>query len=316
VNGNLIGGNTFTTDPVPSGTATSVKVIDSRKCRANLEIQHTCEEPCNLPCGGDSIRCASRLWLQRPEGDANYKAYKQDSAIKLIFNNQDIPLPDTTKILQMTVNALNSNFDKAITNAIKKLNDVINTAMVAALGDAGKDRLVFSPAAPGAAPFPFDVMLIEHFACETFTLEFNYSYAKPDPAYALTVRYTSDPTFSGMVIVNRRLDNKQTRVPAFACAQRNLCTHTDFKNLCQGPDPKTVARFVRDGNDFQCSGGIDNPDEVTVIAWVWDMVQAHPSEPFYEGRQVTAKLQQPAGAIGLTAITKDGCFGRAESQIA
>jgi hypothetical protein len=315
-NGNLIGGNTFTTDPVPSGTATSVKVIDSRKCSATLELQHTCEQPCSLPCGGDSIRCAFRLWLQRPEGEASYKAYTQDSAIKLIFNNQDIPLPDTTKLLQMTVNDLNSSFDAIMSKTIQKLNDVINKAMVAALGDAGKDRLVLSPALPGAAPFPFDVMLIEHFVCETFTLEFNYSYAKPDPGYTLTVRYTSDPTFSGIVIVNRRLDNKQTRVPAFACAQRNLCTHKDFQNLCQGPDPKTVAKFDRVGNDFLCSGGVDNPSDVTVAAWVWDMVQAHPAEPFYEGQKVTAKLQQPAGSIRLTAITKAGCFGRVESKIA
>ncbi len=316
VNGNLIGGNTFTMDPVQSGTATSVKVIDSRKCSATMELRHICEQPCNLPCGGDSIRCAFRLWLQRPAGEANYKSYTQDSAIKLIFNDHDIPLPDTTRLLQMTVNALNSNFDKAITTAIKKLNDVINTAMAAALGDAGKDRLVFSPAAPGAAPFPFDVMLIEHLVCETFTLEFNYSYAKPDPGYTLTVRYTSDPNFSGMVIVNRRLDNKQSRVPAFACSQRNLCTLTDFQDLCQGLDPKTVAKFDRDGNDFRCDGSVDNPNDVTVIAWVWDMGEAHPSEPFYEGQQVAAKLQQPAGSIRLAAITKDGCFGRAERQIA
>jgi hypothetical protein len=317
VNGNLIGGNTFTTDPVQSGTATNVKVIDSRKCSATLELQHTCEEPCDLPCGGESIRCAFRLWLQRPEGEANYKAYTQDSVIKLIFNNREIPLPDTTRLLQIAVNALNNSFDEALTKVIRKLNEVVNTAMVAALGDAGKDRLVFSPATPGAARFPFDVLLIEHFVCDTFTLEFNCSYAKPDPAYALTVRYTSDPTFSGMVTVNRRLDNKQIRVPAFACAQRNLCTHTDYQDLCRrGRDPKTVAKFDRDGNDFLCVGGIDNPNDVTVIAWVWDMTQAQPSEPFYEGQRVKAQLRQPAGSIRLTAITKDGCFGRAERQIA
>jgi len=315
VNGNLIVGNTFTTDPVQSGTATSVKVIDSRKCSATLELQHTCEQPCDLPCDGESIRCAFRLWLQRPEEKAAYEAYTQDSAIRLIFNNRDIPLPDDNNLLQMAVNALNSSFDETIAKAIKKLNEVINTAMVAVLGDVGKDRLVFSPAAPGAAPFPFDVMLIEHFVCETFTLEFDYIYAKPVPEYTLTVRYTSDPTFSGMVLVNRRLGNKQTRVPAFACAQRNLCTPTDFQNLCRGPDPKTVAKFKRDGKDFQCDGSADNPNEVKVIAWVWDMVQAHPSEPFYEGQSVKAELQQPTGSIRLAAITMDGCFGRAESQI-
>ncbi len=316
VNGNLIGGNTFTTDPVQSGAATSVKVIDSRKCRATLELQHTCEQPCNLPCGGDSIRCAFRLWLQRPEGEANYKAYTQDSAIRLIFNDRDIPLPDTTKLLQVPVNTLNRNFDKAITTVIRKLNDVVNTAMVAALGDAGKDRLVLSPAAPGAAPFPFDVLLIEHFVCDTFSLEFNYTFAKPNPAYSLTVRYVSVPTFNGMIMVNRRLNNKETHVPAFACAQRNLCTNSDYQNLCTGNEPKPVQKLEREGNTLKCEGSVDNPNDVTVTAWVWDMAQAQPTEPFYEGQQVTANVQQPGGPIRLTAITKDGCFARAESQIA
>ncbi|QDA61592.1 hypothetical protein [Hymenobacter jejuensis] len=319
-NGAPVTGDSFATDPIASGTATTIEVKDQNGCTASLEVQHTCEQPCNLPCGGQSRRCAYRLWLQPPVEGAPYETYKQDSEVKFQFNGQDFALADAGSLVQIQAGQLNGNFRNAIGGAVKKLNERIKQALVAEFGpELGANRLVLSY--EPADSDPFGILWIEHFECEQFSLEFNYSFAKPTPAFSLLMRYTNEPDvtgapFNGAILVNRRLNNKETRVPAFDCRERNQCTGTDFQKLCEGPDPKPVVGIERqENNGFLFAGKVENVPVNSVVAWVWDVPIAQPTEPFYEGPKVEAQLQKPGGTARLTAITQKGCFGTAEQNI-
>ena len=316
VNGKPIVGNQFVSDPVANGATLSVAVTDQSNCTASIEVQHSCEQPCALPCGGQSRRCAYRLWLQPPSGDAQYKQYQQDAAITFRFNGQNIAI-NTANLPPMQIAQLNGNFNDAVGQYIKALNDVINQALIAALGASGANRLVlsYSPAATD----PFAILFMEHFVCETFDLEFRYSFARPGIAFTLTVRYgnETDPSggaFDGMTVTNLRLNNKQTRVPAFDCGDRNQCTGSDYRQLCAGPDPKpSIAIQSLGNNQFQFNGTADIANQVS--AWVWDFATADPNEPFYQGQTIDAQLQNSSGPAKLTAITQKGCFGSAQENI-
>lgn len=313
--GTLVG-STFTSLPVTSGKAVTVSVTDSAGCKASREFKHTV---CDLPCGGVSHRCAYRLWLQPPVGEARYQTYRQEGeAVKLRFNGTDIPLPGTNAILQAETTQLNDSFENTMGGIVKKLNDVVNQALIGALGPQGKNRLVlgYKPAAKD----PFGVLWIEHFVCETFSIEFNFSFSKPSPAFSLAWRYTNEKdatgaAFTGAVMVNRRLNSKETRIPVLDCSERNQCAGSDYTKLCQGPDPKLKFEIApRENNNFSLQADVSNMPASDIVAWVWDM-SAQPLEPFYEGKQVVAGLTRPEGVVRLTAITNKGCFAVAQRNI-
>jgi hypothetical protein len=318
-NSRPVTGNVFTTDPVASGTVVSVTVTDQNNCSATIDVQHACEESCNLPCGGQSRRCAYRLWLQPASGEAKYAMYRPDSIVKFRFNDKDIELPDSNNLLLVTAAQLNADFRNAMGAVIKKLNEVIGHALVTELGDAGANRLVitYDPVETD----PFAILLIEYFVCDTFSIEFNYSFANLAPAFSLTMRYTNKPDaggvpFSGAVSVNRRLNNKETRVPAFDCSERNQCTGSDYKRLCEGPEPKSAISIEPLGNNrFTFAGKVGNMPTNEIAAWVWDAFMAQPTEPFYEGQKVVVQLQKPGGPVRLTAITQKGCFSTVQNNI-
>jgi hypothetical protein len=135
------------------------------------------------------------------------------------------------------------------------------------------------------------------------------------------MRYTNEPAatgaaFDGAVFINRRLGNAETRVPAFDCSERNQCTGSDYKRLCVGPDPEPQFDIGRlENNRFSLKGNVGNIPASEVIAWVWDVFTAQPTEPFYEGDRVETQLQNPRGLVRLTTITQKGCFGFAQQDI-
>ncbi|MDF0651250.1 MAG: Ig domain-containing protein [Nitrospira sp.] len=311
-----VAGSTFTSLAVTSGTAVTVSITDSAGCKVSREFRHTV---CDLPCGGVSHRCAYRLWLQPPVGEARYETYRQEGeAVKLRFNGTDIALPGTNVILQAETAQLNGSFENTIAAIVKKLNAVVNQALMSALGPQGKNRLVlgYKPAATD----PFGVLWIEHFVCETFSIEFNFSFAKPSPAFSLIWRYTNEPDaagapFTGAIMINRRLNNKETRIPALDCSERNQCTDSDSTKLCQGPSPKLKFEIApRENNNFSLQADVSNMPATDIVAWVWD-VSTQSLEPFYEGKQVVAGLTRPEGVIRLTAITNNGCFAVAQRNV-
>lgn len=311
-----VAGSTFTSLPVPSGEATTVSIIDSVGCKVAGEFKHIV---CDLPCDGVSRRCAYRLWLQPPVGEARYETYRQEGeAVTFRFNGADIVLPGTNAILQADTAQLNDSFENAIAAIVKKLNSVLNQALVGALGPQGKNRLVvgYKPAKSD----PFGVLWIEHFVCETFSIEFSFSFGKPSPVFSLTWRYTNEKDaagapFTGAIMVNRRLNNKETRIPVLDCSERNQCAGSDYANLCQGPVPKLKFDIVpRDNNSFGLQGDVGNIPAGDIVAWVWD-VSARSSEPLYEGKQVVVGLERPEGVVRLTAVTNKGCFAVAQRNI-
>ena len=295
--------DTFTSVASASGKALTVEVTDSIGCKVSKEFRHTV---CDLPCGGVSHRCAYRLWLQPPVGEALYKAYRQEGeAVKFRFNGADITLPGTNAILQADTTQLNGAFENTVTGIVKKLNGALNQALVAALGPQGKNRLVigYKPATTD----PFGVLWIEHFVCDRFNIEFNFLFAKTAPTFHLTWRYTNEPDgFNGAIMINRE-GNKETRVRAFNCSERNQCTGSDFEKLCQGPDPKIGITILAGANNrFGVEGEVENMPVTDILSWVWD-ASALSAEPFYEGKEAKVIVTSPEG-VRLTAITEKGCF--------
>ena len=303
----------FVTEPFPSGEEVTIEVRDTSECGpVTLPVKHTCEPPCDLPCGGLSQRCSYRLWLQPPVDGALYETYKQESDVKIKLNGKEFSVPNA--ILQIPSPELNQDFKTAIQQIVKKLNAAINQLL---RGDFGKNRLVvtYNPADND----PFAVLLIEHFICDTFSLEFDYVFAKPDPTFSLHIRYTNEPLptgalFRGVALTNGRLNNKLTLSPAFDCSGRNQCTGSNFKKLCEGPDPKLTidVQPVRQTNSFRVEGRVTNMPENEIVAWIWDFPTVQSLEPFYEGQRAEVRLQGPGGTVRLTAITKNGCFGTAQ----
>lgn len=318
-NGKPVVGNVFTTDPVPSGQTTSVEVVDQNKCSAKLETQHVCEAPCNLPCAGASRRCDYRMWLQAPAKETAYEIYRQETVVRFRFNGEDISLTGSNNILQVPANQLNGDFKNAAESVIKALNERINQALIAKFGPTGANRLVLTYE-PTAAD-PFTVFKIEHFVCETFSIEFNYSFSQPSPAFSFTVRYTNEPdatglAFDGAIFINRRLNNKETRIPTFNCSERNLCSNSAFKPLCDGKLPDLgiqVTPLTTGANRFSFAGSASNMPVAEILAWVWDVPRG--LEPFYEGIKTDVQVSNPQVRLRLTAITRKGCFSILERPI-
>lgn len=310
-NNQPVTGNFFNTDPIPSGGSFSVTVTDHNNCSASIMVQHSCEQACDLPCGGESRRCAYRLWVQHPLQEARYENYKQERELRLRFNGRDIVLrADGLPVLD--AGQLNENFDDAIGRYVKALNEVVNQALVDQ-AEAKPGRLLLS-FQPGGA-YPFSVLFIEHFACDSFNLEFRYSFARPNPAFSMLIRYTNEPEptgapFEGAIFVNQRLNNKETRVPAFDCSERNQCSGIDYHKLCAGPLPELDLNSERTGdNQVRLEGKVGNMAPAEVAAWVWELPLANTSEPFYQGEKVEVQLQRMAGPVLLAGITGKGCFG-------
>ena len=307
-----VAGNRFTSDPIPSGEAIAVTITDKAGCKVAAEFQHTV---CELPCGGQSRRCAYRLWIQPPSDSEPYEMHRQGE-MRFRFNGEPFELPGN--LLQLEAGDLNSDFEGVVASAVKRLNAAINSALTARLGDLGRDRLIVSY--EPAANDPFRTLKIEYFVCDTFTIEFDYTFAQPTPTFTLTMRYSNETVtgaapFDGAVLINRRFNNKETRVPAFDCSERNQCDATDFRRLCEDFNPQPFITIEPLGdNRFQFTGSVVDTSR-PVIAWVWDVLNAESPEPFYQGEKVEVVVQPPTGEVTLTVITEKGCFSTVTREV-
>jgi hypothetical protein len=261
--------------------------------------------------------------VQPPVKGAEYGDY-QLTAIRLAFNGKSIDFPFLDKLPQIGAAELNQDFPAAMGNFIDQLNQAINEALIAALGPLGKNRLVltYKPTLTD----PFAILLIEHFVCEIFSLELDYSFSKagtPTLSFkALTMGYTHEApaltrlAFNGAILINREMNNKETRVPAFDCGVRDQYTNNDYTKLCEGPDPKPsiIIEPLREGR-FQFQGKVENVPASEIVAWVWDFSTGKATEPFYVGVTTEVQLLVPGGTVRLTAITQRGCFGKLDQGI-
>jgi hypothetical protein len=314
--GSPIDGNEFTTDLFPSGESAFIQVFDSNKCQTSIEIQHSCDEPCDLPCGGETMECAYRLWLQPPDKTQRYEFYQQVSDVIFRFNDKQLPLPKADQLLQISTEELNTDFDNAIHGVVKVLNSAIDKAMRKEFGDSGRNRILLSYNPQETDPF--SVLRIEHYVCETFSIEFNYNYGMPEPRFNLNVKYTNEKQnegqqFNGAIFTNLGLDDKQMIVPAFDCSQRNSCSDTSFEKICQDNNLKpefVIEPLGRIG--FQLQNTTPGNDQA---AWVWDIFGTFAAEPFYEGENVRILVSKPTGIVRLTVITNKGCFAFTDKEL-
>lgn len=303
-------GDKFTSVAVESGKTLTVELADSLGCRVAREFMHTV---CDLPCGGLSRLSAYRLWIQPPFEEGTYTGYSQDEGpIKFRFNGKHIDLPNTNAILQALPADLNESFPKVVARIVKALNTVLSNALVAKLGVEGKNRLMIEYKPASTDTDPYGVLWIEHFVCDKFDIQFDFTFAKPDPTFHVTWRYTNEPDgFNGTIMV---AGNRETRVRAFGASERNQCIGSKFEKLCQGPDPKIGITFLASqGSKFTVQGEVGNMSDAGIVSWVWD-VSAMPNAPFFEGKQVEMVAKSPKG-IRLTAITEKGCFSFVQKNI-
>jgi hypothetical protein len=298
--------STFTSIPVDSGQLINVTIKDNVGCSVSKTFQHTV---CNLPCEGNSRRCAYRLWLQPPVGQLQYKGYKQMSAIRFRFNGEDI----TFEVPQIDVNHLNNNFQKAIGEAINYLNEAVSSALKERYGDElGGNRLVLSYE-PNSDSDPFGILWIEYFTCDKFTIEFDFTVTKVATAsYSLTMRYTNEGItstnahFNGTVLRNNEPQPKSVWVPAFDCSERNQCDGTNYEKTCQGStlEPQIEFSVLQAEEMIQFIGKVTDPHPEN-LTWVWDFPESTMVEPYVDTK---VKVRNPGGFVMLTVITEEGCF--------
>ncbi len=312
--GEVIQVNEFLTNPVPDGELIVIEVLDSNGCSHSIEGNHNCVEPCNLPCEGQSRKCAYRLWLQPVSKESIYEAYRQLKDLSLRFNGKNLTLPSATTLLQIPVDDLNNDFVNVMTKTIGRLNEIIQKVLITALGDAGKNRLVLTYEPTESDPF--GILWIEYFVCETFNLEFEYVFAKASQSFDLRWRYTNEKDdfgnpFNGTIATNVEL-NKQTLVPAFDCRERNQCKGSDYLKLCADTSTKADFKINKLDNNVFNVKSIANKN---VVAWVWDAVDSLAKEPFYTGETLDMIIPKPAGNVRLTVISDKGCFAFIENKI-
>ncbi len=316
IDGTSIVENEFIAGPFPSGEKVSIIVNDQNKCGASIDLEHTCDEPCDLPCEGETLECAYRLWLQPPTKTQRYEVYQQVSEVTLRFNDKPVPLPKADQLLQILTEDLNNDFDSAIHRAVKILNNAIDQALRKELGDKGKNRIILSYNPQETDPF--SLLRIEHFVCDKFGIEFSYNFGKSNPVFNLIVKYTNEPQneglpLNGAIFTNLGLDEKQMIVPAFDCSQRNICKNTSFEKICQDNNLKpdfAIEPLGRIGFQLQNTTPGNNQ-----AAWVWDIFGTFAAEPFYEGENVRILVSKPTGSVRLTVITTRGCFAFTDKEL-
>jgi len=304
-NGQTLPEDQLTTETTTSGQPVRVQVTDQNSCTAELEVTHTCEEPCSLPCDGQSRRCAYRLWVQPPVQGSEYEVYDTaNSRVVLRYNGNVSNLPGS--VIAMPTAGLNGDFGNTVGSMIEQLNKAI-------AGEIGEGLVELSFQSDEKDPFA--LLWIEHFVCETFSLSFDYLTATPQPLLTLHAEYTNEPEpsgapFDGVTFINRRANNQRTQVPAFDCSERNQCTRTEFEPLCKGSKAKAE---INSDKFPQFVGTVSGVAESTIVAWVWDFTSGQPGGSFYTGKTVTPTLSGD-GRARLTVITNRGCFAVAETD--
>jgi hypothetical protein len=310
VNDVPISGVTFISSAIASGAALKLRIIDRKQCVFETEVTHTCPSPCDLPDDGRSRRCAYRLWLQPALEDEKYGDYKQTTEIKVRFNGTDIGVGETGTLLQIESDALNTDFQNAIGAVVKALNEAVNKGINNTFGALSRPRLTISY--EPALTDPFGILWIEHFLSDTFRIEFEFVLEHSLSSGNFGIRYGNEPDatrapFDGAVFTHVDRDRLETRVPAFACSERNQCDNTDFIELCK--DFEVIPDFIFDGtrdNIFTFSISDDMP-ATGIAAWVWEFTTST-DQPFYVGEKVIVNWKDPGGFVKLTAISDKGCF--------
>ena len=301
VNGKPAPANTFTTDPVASGTEVAIEVLDSVNCSLNTSLTHECPPPCDLPCGGATLRRGFRFWLPEP-GDAQHQ-YKKLRIDKVVFSvdaapGKTVDLSDKVgKIAPPTPAALNRDFGKAVKPWLDKINNIV--AAEPTLNQGGKVfwlTLAYESTGLGR----LGTLWIEYFTCLGFEIRFESVFVDATGDHQLIVGYSP----AGTSIAG---PDTKVSVPPFGGQSSDKCNpDKPIEQLCgEAPALKlTIAKTVQQGTklSFKVTPKPDSPD----LQFLWEVQDAKP--PMGNDRKFTTTFPNSAThSVTVTAFTKAGC---------
>jgi hypothetical protein len=289
----------FSSGQIKSGDSVVIEVVDAKECSARVTVQHVC---CDLPCNGIVKRCAYRLWLQ-PGG--KIQSYTVTSpGISLVYEGKAISLD--RQLLEASPAELTTNFDATMRKMIENLN--------AAIAKKIGGNLVMVSYQPSGND-PFAMLWIEHFQCQTFSFEFDYTVGIENISSRNHVTYTNLPgrdgtPFDGAIFRDRGRDSVAT-VPAFSCTIQDECKKTPPEPVGGESKPAIdISDLAVRGKRLFASGKLagDTFIKNKVIAWIWDFKGG--SAPFYAGESIDIEIDSTllSQTISLTAITITGQF--------
>lgn len=307
-------------------------ISDSNKCTIPVPLA---APKLPIPCKGKSIRCAYRLWLQPLLNDARYNNDFVIGEIKLTYtyegNQQTISLPG----FSLSPDILNTNFNDSITKIVAELNQSINKALNNIFGETEFNRL--SMTYRKDPNYPFAVLLIERFLCESFELNFVNQVSIGNKDYLNSIAYTIGGNKPGVTLEYKGSDT--VFVPAFACETGDR-TEPDkeprFDSKCKKSLPPPGITAIRDSPDggggvvtikddiitipssIRSLSGPANLGDEQIVSWVWDVNAGSSQEALFFTRQtipIIASLGQGKSSGTLTVITADGCFSFSDYKI-
>jgi hypothetical protein len=299
VNGKHIKGNTFTTDPVASGTSVPVEVVDSVTCSAKTAFTHTCPPPCDLPCAGIALRRGYRLWLPDPDPNNPYKAFGLED---LVFTVEALPGKpvDVSKQIRSVIQAQAEDlsadgFAKLVDTWLAKINEIV--ASQPGLREAGKAdwlTLAYEPVGPGR----LGTLWIEHFECLKFDIQIAATLARSSATENVKVAYAPGGT---TIQANESI----VKVPAFDGSKIDKCNpSTPPENLCPGTLglKLQISRSVS-GKTIKLDV-IPSPD--AKLVYVWEVQDASPATG--NGPSFTTTVNSwGTKLVTVTAFTTEGC---------
>jgi hypothetical protein len=291
-----VAGTAFTSSPVKSGEPVKVEITDSRGCQVAKEFNHEVSKPCDLPCEGKARRCQHPFWLPEPEPERKLEVYKPVLEV-FQFVGPDGQTLDIAKELRIDfpVEELNANFVKVIDAALKKINKVI----------AGKVKNPdwFVLGYQKGQEDRFGTLVVEHFACQPFTIRISEVIAFRKRKEERMVEYSDQGT------VIRIAGSEPVRIPLFGCEETNKCLpDRTWRPRCTGTDMKITVRAIAEGNEAVLlavpTGGSETP-----VQFLWEVEDAAPS--LVGGTNARTRIlsaDPPTKRVRLTAFSQRGCI--------
>jgi hypothetical protein len=296
--------NTYTSDPVPSGQSLKVVVRDSAGCETSSEFKHVVTKPCDLPCKGIAKRAGYRFWLPDADAARPFSLYAGTKVQAFIFEFRDgkkVDLSaDVEKILSATaVDDLNKNYDKVVRAWIKKINELVTSA----IGSVDWLVLDYDTQTSG-----MPVLWIEAFECLAFDIQLQPSFRRPGTDG--TVRFAYAPAGSTILIG----DGKEV-VPPFNPSRIDKCDPgRPVTPVCKPLDLQLKIGVRRDGTTVLLD--VTPSGSAQPVLFTWEVQDCIPALVSGKSARVTVSAPAPAvKVIRLCAYTKEGCMAVATSQV-
>jgi hypothetical protein len=302
VNGKAAPENTFTTDPVASGTAVSIEVLDNVKCSFKTSLTHECPRLCDLPCNGISVRRGYRFWIPEPDEAHQYKNFRIDT-IKFSVEAAKGKSVDLTSEVEPMLTARPADLNAKFNKVVGKWLDLINKSIAVepGLNHRGKVAwltLDYESMGPGR----LGTLWIEYFECLRFDIQIlsTAQFANGARVEGLKLRYSPEGTKIGGV------QDSEISVPPFDGERSDKCNpDKPIEQLCSAPPLKLIiAKTAQRGTKLTL--GVKPEPDSPDLQFLWEVQEAKP--PMANGRKFNTTFPNAAThSVTVTAFTKEGC---------